>query len=91
LYKGLKKAYADLKAAYSAGTGEVARNAWEESGRIWDKKYPMIYQAWERHWDGLSGFFKYPPEIRKTVYTANAIEPLNCQLRKVTKNHLHRI
>jgi transposase-like protein len=46
----------------------------------------MIYQTWEKHWDDLSEFFKHPPEIRRAVYTANAIEPLNYQLRKVTKN-----
>jgi transposase-like protein len=87
-YKDLKKVRADLKAVYSASAEELARNALEEFGKTWDKKYPVIHQSWERHWDGLSGFFKYPPEIRKAVYTANAIESLNCRLRKVTKNRL---
>jgi transposase-like protein len=46
----------------------------------------MIYQSWLRHWDDLCEFFKYPPEIRRAIYTTNAIESLNYQLRKVTKN-----
>jgi transposase-like protein len=46
----------------------------------------MIYQSWRRHWDDLNEFFIYPPEIRRAVYTANAIESMNYQLRKVTKN-----
>ena len=46
----------------------------------------MIAQSWERHWGDLSEFFKYPPEIRKVIYTTNAVESLNYQLRKVTKN-----
>jgi transposase-like protein len=60
----------------------------EELVKIWDKKYPMIHQSWERRWDDLSEFFKYPPEIRKALYTTNATESLNCQLRKVSKNRL---
>jgi transposase-like protein len=46
----------------------------------------MIYQSWERRWDDLNEFFKYPPEIRRAIYTTNAIESMNYQLRKVTKN-----
>jgi transposase-like protein len=87
-YKDLKKVCAGLEAVYSADSGEAGRGALEGFGKTWNEKYPVIYQSWERHWDGLSGFFKYPPEIRRAVYTANAIEPLNYQLRKVTKNRL---
>ena len=87
-YKDLKKVCADLKAVYSAGSEAVARNALEEFGKIWDKKYPMIYKTWDQHWDDLSEFFKYSPEIRRAIYTTNAIESLNYQLRKVTKNRL---
>ncbi|AEF80082.1 IS256 family transposase [Leadbettera azotonutricia] len=85
-WKDLKKICADLKAIYSAATEEAGRDALEEFGKIWDAKYPMIYQSWDTHWDDLSEFFKYPPEIRKAIYTTNAIESLNYQLRKVTKN-----
>ena len=87
-YKDLKKVCADLKAIYSANTEEAGREALEDFGKTWNGKYPMIYQSWERHWDDLSEFFKYPPEIRRAIYTTNAVESLNYQLRKVTKNRL---
>jgi len=48
----------------------------------------MIYDSWQRHWNDLSEFFKYPPEIRKAIYTTNAVESLNFSLRKVIKNKL---
>ena len=48
----------------------------------------MIYKSWDNHWENLCEFFKYPPEIRKAIYTTNAVESLNYQLRKVTKNRL---
>jgi len=85
-YKDLKKVCADLKAVYSACSEEAGCQALEDFGKKWDNKYPMICQAWQRHWDDLSEFFKYPPEIRRAIYTTNAIESLNYQLRKVTKN-----
>jgi transposase-like protein len=85
-YKDLKKVCADLKTVYSANSEEAGRNALEDLGKTWNGKYPMIYQSWQRHWNDLSEFFKYPPEIRRAVYTTNAIESMNYQLRKVTKN-----
>jgi len=85
-YKDLKKVCADLKAVYSAASEELGQQALEDFGKKWDEKYPMIYQSWNRHWDELSEFFKYPPEIRHAIYTTNAVESLNYQLRKVTKN-----
>jgi transposase-like protein len=85
-YKDLKKVCADLKAIYTGATEDVARNALEDFGKKWDSKYPMIFKSWENHWDDLSEFFKYPPEIRKAIYTTNAIESMNYQLRKDTKN-----
>ena len=85
-YKNKKKVCADLKAIYSANTEEAARDALEEFGRKWNDKYEMIYNSWNRHWADLVEFFKYPPQIRKAIYTTNAIESLNYQLRKVIKN-----
>jgi transposase-like protein len=85
-YKDLRKLCADLKEVYSAASEEGGRAALEEFGKKWDGKYPMIYQSWDRHWEDLSEFFKYPPEIRRAIYTTNAIESMNYQLRKVTKN-----
>ena len=85
-YKDLKKVCADLKTVYSAATEESGRAALEEFRKTWEGKYPMIYQSWDRRWDDLNEFFKYPDEIRRAIYTTNAIESLNYQLRKVTKN-----
>jgi transposase-like protein len=87
-YKDLKKVCADLKKIYSANTEESGREALEDFGKTWNGKSPMIYKSWEHHWNDLSEFFKYPPEIRRAIYTTNAIESLNYQLRKVTKNRL---
>ena len=61
-YKDLKKVCADLKAVYSAPTEESGLSALEEFKKKWDGKYPMISQSWERHWDDLSEFYKYPSE-----------------------------
>jgi transposase-like protein len=85
-YKDLKKVCADLKAVYSANTEAAGRDALEDFGKIWNEKYPVIYKSWDSHWDDLSEFFKYPSEIRRAIYTTNAVESLNYQLRKVTKN-----
>jgi transposase-like protein len=85
-YKDLKKVCADLKAVYSAASEGAGRDALEEFGKTWDAKYPMIYKSWAHHWDDLNEFFKYPPEIRRAIYTTNAVESLNYSLRQVTKN-----
>jgi transposase-like protein len=85
-YKDLKKICADLKTIYSANTENAARNALEEFGEKWNDKYPMIYNSWNSRWNDLCEFLNYPPEIRKVIYTTNAIESLNYQLRKVIKN-----
>ena len=85
-YKDLKKVCADLKTIYSSATEEAGLEALVKFGEKWDAKYPMISRSWERHWNDLSEFFKYPPEIRRAIYTTNAVESLNYRLRKVTKN-----
>jgi transposase-like protein len=85
-YKDLKKVCADLTAVYTAADEGAARDALESFGKTWDGKYPMIYRSWDEHWTGLCEYFKYSPEIRRAIYTTNAIESLNYQLRKVTKN-----
>jgi transposase-like protein len=87
-YKDLKKVCVALKAVYAAATEEAGRTALGDFGENWNRKYPMIYQSWTAHWEDLSEFFKYPPEIRRAIYTTNAVESLNYQLRKVTKNRL---
>ena len=85
-YKDLKEVCRDLKQIYSAVNEEEALEALDDLGRKWNGKYPMIQRSWEAHWDELSEIFKYPEEIRRVIYTTNAIESLNASLRKVTKN-----
>ena len=85
-YKDLKEVCSDLKQIYSAVNEEEALEALDDFGKKWNGKYPMIQRSWEAHWNDLSEFFKYPEEIRRVIYTTNAIESLNASLRKVTKN-----
>jgi transposase-like protein len=87
-YKDLKKVCAGLKAVYSANTEAAGRDALEEFGKTWSDKYPMIYKSWDHHWENLCEFYKYPFEIRRAIYTTNAVESLNYQLQKEKKNRL---
>lgn len=85
-YKNRKELVADLKPVYTAVTEDCGLSALDEFAKKWDGKYPHIAKSWYNNWDNLAIFFQYPPEIRKVIYTTNAIESLNSQLRKVTKN-----
>lgn len=85
-YKDLKAVCRDLKQIYTAVNEEEALEALEDFGKKWNSKYPMIQRSWEAHWDDLNEFFAYPEDIRRVIYTTNAIESLNASLRKVTKN-----
>ena len=85
-YKDRKKIAADLKAVYRAATVEQAEEALTEFEQIWDSRYPMIGKSWRANWPRVIPFFAYSEEIRKVIYTTNAIESLNNSLRKVTKN-----
>jgi len=67
----------DLRAIYGAATLPEADEALERFGQAWDVSYPTISAAWRRDWTRLTVFFDYPPEIRKAIYTTNAIESLN--------------
>ena len=84
-YKDLKALMADLKKVYTAVDEESALNALNEFATAWDSKYPKISKSWRENWANLSTYFKFPPELRKLIYTTNAIEGFNRQLRKVTK------
>ena len=84
-YKDVKELMNDLKAVYIAPDEKSALDALEGFGNKWDKKYPKISKSWKDNWLNLSTYFKYPQEIRKPIYTTNAIEGFNRQLRKVTK------
>ena len=85
-YKDLKAVCRDLKEIYSAINAESGHEALEEFGKKWNNKYPMIQVSWERNWNNLTEFFNYPKDIRRAIYTTNAIESLNFSLRKVTRN-----
>ena len=77
---------ADLKLVYAAPTEETALNELELFKDKWDSKYPKIYKSWHDNWATLSTYFKYPEAVRRLIYTTNAIEGFNRQLRKVTKS-----
>jgi len=84
-YKDTKKLLANLKPVYTAANEEAALQALDDFERIWGAKYPLVVQSWRRNWGEIATFFKYPPEIRKLIYTTNMIESYHRQLRKVTK------
>jgi len=84
-WKDRKALCADLKTIYSSKTLEAAELALQTFGQKWDGKYPTVSQLWHRHWENIIPFFAYPADIRKVIYTTNAIESLNRSLRKVLK------
>ena len=84
-YKDLKAFTADLKPIYKAADESLGLMALDEFEAKWGQKYPLAVKSWRTNWPELATFFKYPPEIRKLIYTTNAIENFNRQLRKVTK------
>lgn len=85
-YKDIKRLMTDLKRVYTAPTEETAREELESFRNIWDSQYPKIYRSWSENWAILSTYFKYPEAVRHLIYTTNAIEGVNRQLRKVTKS-----
>ena len=85
-WKERKAVAADLRAIYGATTLLEAEQALERFSERWDDKYPAITPSWRADWQRLTVFFDYPQEVRKVVYTTNAIESLNYSMRKVLKN-----
>lgn len=85
-WKDKKEVVSDLKTIYGASTIEQAEAALTDFADKWDKKYPGISRSWLDKWEHISVFFAYPEEIRRVIYTTNAIESLNMTLRKVLKN-----
>jgi transposase-like protein len=83
--KNQKEFMDDLKLVYKANNKEFAEEKLLELEEKWGKKYPLVIKSWNNNWHNLSGYFKYPPEIRKMIYTTNAVEGLHRQIRKVTK------
>jgi len=85
-WKTRKEVAADLRLIYQSATVEDAEQRLGEFEAKWDAQYPSIAQIWRRNWSRVIPFFDYPPEIRKVIYTTNAIESINMSLRKIIKN-----
>lgn len=84
-YKDRKNIASDLKEIYRSATVDQAEAALSDFAVKWDDRYPMISKSWRNNWDHIIPFFAFPEDIRKAIYTTNAIESLNNSLRKVTK------
>lgn len=81
-----KAVAADLKLIYSSATLAEAEMALLDFEHQWGEAYPLIAKSWRNNWQRIIPFFDYPPEIRRVIYTTNAIESVNMSLRKITKN-----
>lgn len=84
-WKDYKAVTADLKSIYQATTEEAGLLALEEFCERWDEKYPQVGKSWHANWENLNTLFRYPPDIRRVIYTTNAIESLNSVIRKALK------
>ena len=85
-FKDYKELLADLKYVYKAQTEDEAKHNLEKFASKWDEKYPTISQLWRRNWELIRPFFAYPEEIRKVIYTTNAIESINNSVRKIIRS-----
>ena len=84
-WKDYKAVTADLKKIYQSATEDEGLLALEQFSDRWDSKYPQISRSWTAHWDNLNTLFNYPEDIRRAIYTTNAIESLNSVIRKAIK------
>ena len=84
-WKQRKSVAADLRLIYTAATEDEAQRRLTDFEEKWDDSFAPIGQSWRRNWSRLTPFFDYPPDIRKVIYTTNAIESVNMSLRKITK------
>jgi transposase-like protein len=84
--KDSREVVADLKAIYRAATAGEAEQALERFAGKWDKEYPTISKQWRLRWNEIVAMFEFPPEIRRAIYTTNAIESVNGVIRKFTRN-----
>jgi putative transposase len=88
-WKQRKEVAASLRAIYTADSETTASMRLDEFEAAWGERYPMIVRSWRANWAQLVGFLRFPVEVRTLIYTTNAIESLNFQLRKVTKSKGH--
>jgi transposase-like protein len=84
--KDSREVLKDLKAIYRAATAGEAEQALDRFAEKWDSKYPTISKQWRLRWADIVALFEFPPEIRKAIYTTNAIESVNSAIRKFTRN-----
>jgi len=84
-WKEYKAVTVDLKKIYQSATEEEALLALDQFAATWDEKYPQVSKSWRTHWPNLNTLFRYPPDIRKAIYTTNAIESLNSVIRKAVR------
>lgn len=83
--KNQKEFMADLKPVYRAVSKQAAEDALDDLEAKWGEQYPIVIKSWRRKWDDLSAYFKYPEDIRRIIYTTNAVEAVHRQFRKLTK------
>lgn len=83
--KDLRPMVKDLKKVYKALNAEMAFYYLQEAEKVWGDKYAIVFKSWNRNWDRLINFFKYPPALRRLIYTTNPIESYHRMIRKVTK------
>lgn len=83
--KNQKAFMADLKCVYKAATQNAAEQALDELEAKWGQQYPLVIKSWRSKWENLSAYFKYPEDVRKAMYTTNAVEAVHRQFRKLTK------
>ena len=88
-WKDRKAVCADLRPIYTASTEAAAKAALERFESKWGEQFPMIGKSWRDRWEEVSPFLSFPPEIRHAIYTTNAIEAVNRQLRKALKTRGH--
>lgn len=88
-WKERKAVCADLRGIYTATDSESAERALEEVEAKWDAKFPSVARSWRARWEDIIPFLAFPPEIRRAIYTTNAIEALNRNLRKALKTRGH--
>ena len=83
--KDIKPMVKDLKKIYKAINADMAKHYLDEAEKTWGDKYKIVFRSWYNNWDRLTNFFKYPPALRRVIYTTNPIESFHRMIRKVTK------
>ena len=83
--KDLKPMVRDLKIIYKALNADLASHYLQEAEQTWGTKYAIVFRSWHNNWERLTNFFRYPPALRRVIYTTNPIESYHRMIRKVTK------